>query len=158
MIYVKAPEDNFSVPDAQLPHAPARKRTQPAPPYNGNRQRHLSSSSSSTATSSSPSSSNPSSREHSAERRLEEIGRLTELQQAVNSLTSYQEATGLEEPNLEEVYVVDNNERERKEREERERKEIEERERREKEKEKQEKEKKERRGRKMKKWREKKNK
>ena len=35
LIYVKAQEDNFSVPDAPLPHAPARKRTQPAPPYNG---------------------------------------------------------------------------------------------------------------------------
>ena len=35
LIYVKAPEDNFSIPDAPLPHAPARKRTQPAPPHNG---------------------------------------------------------------------------------------------------------------------------
>lgn len=31
LIYVKAPEDNFSVPDAPLPLAPARKRTQPHP-------------------------------------------------------------------------------------------------------------------------------
>ena len=35
----------FTVPDAPGPHAPTRKRTCPTLPFNGKRQRHLSSSS-----------------------------------------------------------------------------------------------------------------
>ena len=124
----------FTTPEAPLPHAPAQKRTQPAPLFNGKRQRHLSSSTSSLSTSSS------SSRESSAERHLADIGHNTEVEMTVSSLTSYHDATGLDEPSVEGEIVVmgeedkrEREEMERKKRFEKERKEKEEKERREKE-------------------------
>ena len=131
--------DKFNVPGAPPPHAPTRKRTNPEQPYSGKRQRGLSvtSSSSSSATSSSSSS-----RDSSAERHLDEIGRNSELQQALSGLQSYQEATGLQEPMFFEEEEGESEERrerdmiierEKREKEERERREREENERREKE-------------------------
>ena len=105
----------FTTPEAPLPHAPARKRTQPAPLFNGKRQRHLSSSTSSLSTFSS------SSRESSAERHLADIGHNTEVEMAVSSLASYHDATGFDEPSVEGEIVV-MGEEDKREREEMERK------------------------------------